>query len=138
RPETVELSAIEGAAATGPEPVRLAAIAALGRIGNASCIDLLLGIAAEANSDLSQPARDALAVLPGDDVNQEVVERLGAAKGGEYLALIELIGERRIEAIDELLAALDRSEQPVRAAALASLGQTIPQDKLSVLIAQAT
>lgn len=138
RPETVELSALESAAGSGPEPVRVAAIAALGRVGNVSCLDLLLGIAAQAESELSQPAKDALAVLPGETVDGEIVGRLDGAERGAYLALIELIGVRRIEAVDSLLAALDNSDAQVRAAALASLGRTIPFERLSVLIEQAT
>ena len=138
RPETVELSAIQTAAASGPEPVRTAAIAALGRVGNATCIDLLLEIAAGANEELVQPAKDALAVLPGDGVDQEIIDRVARSDGKPYLVLIEQIGERRIEAVEPLLLALEDSDEQVRAVALASLGRTIPADRLSVLIEQAT
>jgi len=118
--------------------VRLAAISALGRVGNVSCIDQLLNIAGGSDAELSPSAKQALAVLPGDSVDPEIVARIAKASGGVYLALIELIGERRIAALDPLLKALDNSDQGVRKASLASLGRTVPADKLSILIKQAT
>lgn len=138
RPDTVVLTAIQDAAANGPQPVRVAAISALGRVGDETCLDALLEIAGGSDEELSNAARQALAVLPGEGVNQEIVNRLKSAKGGVYLACIELIGERRIDAVEPLLAALDQNDKQVRAAALASLGETIPADQLSVLIEQVT
>lgn len=138
RPETVVLSAIQDAAASGPTPVRLAAILALGRVGNVSCMELLLNIAGGGEAELSPSAKQALAVLPGDSVDPEIVARVAKATGGVYLALIELIGVRRIAALDPLLKALENSDQAVRAASLASLGRTVPADRLAILITQAT
>jgi hypothetical protein len=46
-----------------------------------------------------------------------------------------LIGLRRIEALPPLLKAMNDADETVRAAALKSLGETVPQDKLSVLVA---
>ena len=136
RPETVVLAAIEEAAASGPQPVRLAAIAALGRVGDESCLDALLEIAGGDDAELSATAKQALAVLSGDGVNEAIVGRLESAEGAVYLATIELIGARRIDAVEPLLAALDHADKNVRAAALSSLGETVPADKLSVLIQQ--
>ena len=136
RPETVVLAAIEEAAASGPQPVRLAAIAALGRVGDESCLDALLEIAGGDDAELSDTARQALAVLPGDGVNQAIIGHLESADGAVYLATIQLIGARRIDAVEPLLAALDHADKNVRAAALSSLGETVPADKLSVLIQQ--
>jgi HEAT repeat protein len=136
RPETVVLTAIQEAAAAGPNPVRVAAIEALGRVGDESCLDSLLEIAGGEDAELAQTAKAALAVLPGDNVNQQIVAHLDSAQGGQYLALIETIGERRIDAVDSLLKAVNNSDQAVRNAALASLGETIPASQLSVLINQ--
>lgn len=138
RPQTVVLAAIQDAAASGPTPTRLAGITALGRVGNATCLDGLLEIAGGSDAELSPAAKAALAVLPGNSVDADIVARVGQAKGGQYIALLELIGARRIAALDPLLKALDHSDNAVRAAALASLGRTVPADKLSILIAQAT
>lgn len=136
RQETVVLAAVRGAAQSGPRPVRLAAVAALGRVGDTSCLAPLLDAACETDEELAQTARTALAALPGDNVDRDIVALLPSAEGPKYLALIELVGQRRIAAIDPLLEALDHSDAAVRVAALTSLGNTVPADKLSVLITQ--
>jgi len=138
RPQTVVLSAIQDAAAGGPTPVRIAAISALGRVGNASCLAGLLEIAGGDDAELAPTAKEALAVLPGDSIDQDIVARVGGAKGGQYIALLELFGARRIDSLDPLLKALEHSDKTVRTAALTSLGHTVPADKLSLLIKQVT
>ena len=136
REDTVVLSAVLKAARNGPQEVRLAAVSALGRVGNVTCLPPLLEIAVEANDELVQAAKTALADLPGETVNREIVELLSKAQGKTYPLLIEVVGQRRIEATDALVKALDHSDKAVRAAALTSLGATVPPQRLSVLIAQ--
>lgn len=136
RQETVVLAAVRDAAQSGPRPVRLAAVAALGRVGDTSCLAPLLDAACEADEELARTAKVALAALPGENVDRDIVALLPSAEGPKYLALIELVGQRRIAAVDPLLEALDHSDSAVRVAALTSLGNTVPADKLSVLIAQ--
>lgn len=138
RPQTVVIAAIQDAAASGPQPVRQAAIAALGRAGNESCFEPLLEIAGGSDPELAQTAKQALAVLPGDGVNRQIIERLDTAGGSTYVALIELVGARSIDAVAQMLQALDHTEPAVRAAALAALGKTVPQGSLSILIEQVT
>jgi HEAT repeat protein len=136
RPQTVVLSAVLQAAEGGPKPVRLAALSALGRIGNATCLDSLLKIAVEADEEVSRGAKTSLAALPGRDVDQGIVQRLERPERKQYALLVELVGERRIEALPLLLKALEHSDQEVRTAALGSLGHTVPPDRLSILISQ--
>ncbi|HXY35497.1 MAG TPA: HEAT repeat domain-containing protein, partial [Planctomycetaceae bacterium] len=133
---TVVLAALLKAAEHGPQPVRLAAIGALGRAGNDSCVALLLNIALDPDADLAKTAKSALIDLSGPAVDRDLVGRLRGAKGKTYPLLIELVGERRIKAVDELVSALENSDDAVRIAALRSLGTTVPADKLSVLITQ--
>jgi HEAT repeat protein len=135
RPETVELPAVMNAAAQGPKPVRLAALTALGKIGDASCLTLLLDVALEADAELTDAAKKSLAELP-PSVDPEIAARLAQAKGKSYPLLIELVGLRRIEATAALVKALDHSDKAVRGAALAALGETVSQQGLSVLITQ--
>jgi HEAT repeat protein len=136
RKETVVLAALLRAAESGPQVVRLAAVSALGRAGNDSCTDLLLHIALDPDTELAGKARTALVDLPGSPVDQDLVARLHGAQGKMYPLLIELVGERRIKAVDDLVQALDNSDDAVRVAALKALGTTVTADKLSVLIAQ--
>jgi HEAT repeat protein len=136
RKATVVLAALLKAASKGPQPVRIAAVAALGRAGDASCLSPLLDIALESDADLAQSAKSALIELPGQNVNQEIVTRLSGAQGKIYPLLLEVVGERRIKAVDDVVKALDNSDDAVRVAALKALGTTVPADKLSVLVAQ--
>jgi HEAT repeat protein len=136
RRETVKLAAILKAAGSGNAQVRLAAIGALGRVGDATCLPPLIDIALESDAELSSAAKEALVILPGETVDKEIVGRLAKAEGKTYPLLIELIGQRQIEASDALLKALKHSDKAVRNSALASLGNTASQKYLSVLITQ--
>ncbi|OYW24485.1 MAG: hypothetical protein B7Z55_02040 [Planctomycetales bacterium 12-60-4] len=136
RPETVDLPVILKAAGPGPLQVRLAALTALGRIGNESCLSSLLDAALDSEADVAQAAQTALGELPGEGVNNDVLARLPNAQGDMYRLLIEVIGQRRIEAVAALLKALDHADSSVRAAALTSLGSTVTPKSLNVLITQ--
>jgi HEAT repeat protein len=136
RPKTVDLATIKKAAGGGAKPVRLAAIAALGRVGDATCLATLLDVAIESDAELVKKAKEALADLPGAAVDKEIASRLSQAQGKTYPVLIELVGQRRIEAIGALTKALDNSDRAVRTAALTALGNTVPDKYLSVLINQ--
>jgi len=134
RKETVKLPAILKAAESGNAQVRLAAIAALGRVGDASCLAPLLEVALESDGELSTAAKEALVSLPGETVNKDIAAKLAKAEGKMYPLLIELVGQRQIEASEALLKALKHSDKEVRASALTSLGNTASQKYLSVLV----
>lgn len=136
RPQT-EVSAISKAAASGPKPVRMAAIKALSRVGDASSLDSLLATSVDADEDLALAAKATLADLPGDKVNSQIATMLPNAKGKSQLVLIELVGQRRIEATPALLKAIDSSDKKVRSAALIALGETVTIKELPILIKQA-
>ena len=76
RPQTVVLIALQRAAESGPQPVRIAAVTAMGKAGNESCTDLLLHIALDPDVDLAKTARSSLVELPGQAVDQDLVGRL--------------------------------------------------------------
>ncbi|RPI90020.1 MAG: PBS lyase [Planctomycetaceae bacterium] len=136
RQETVVLSAVLQAAEKGPKAVRLAAIGALGRVGNASCLSKLLEIAQNSDAELAQSAKGALAGLPGDGVNQEIIARLSKADVKLLPLLIEVVGQRRIDALNDLLKAVDHSDAAVRTSALKALGEIVDLERLSVLVNQ--
>lgn len=136
RPETVVLSAVLQAAGQGPKPVRISAISALGRVGDASCLSALLDIALDADAELAQTARAALANLPGEKVDAQIAALLAKAEGKNFPLLIELVGQRRIDATPALLQALDNPDKAVRSAALTALGETVALQGLSVLVSE--
>jgi HEAT repeat protein len=136
REQTVQLASIVKAAEQGPQPVRMAAIGALGRVGDASCLATLLQVGLEPDADLAQAAKAALAELQDEAVNEQIVARLSDAQGAMYPLLIELVGQRRIDATSELLKALDHSDSAVRTAALSALGETVDLNDLPALVSQ--
>src|SRR5205823_3595120 len=79
RKDTVDPAAILKAARSGPALVRLAAISALGRVGDAKSLGPLLEIATESDAEIAQTAKEALADLPGQAIDKEIVARLDQA-----------------------------------------------------------
>ena len=136
RPDTVVLAAVLKAAEQGPKEVRLSAIDALARVGDLSCLDSLLKMALDADADLSQTAKVTLAEVPGEKIDTQILALLESAKGKMYPLLLQLVGQRRIDAVPELLKAIDHSDKDVRSAALIALGETVRLQKLPVLISQ--
>jgi HEAT repeat protein len=134
RGDAEAMPAMLEAVKSGPPAVRIAAIEVLKSIGDASSVPVLLQIAAEDDADVAAAAIATLTALPGDEVDADLVARLGAAAGAERLALIELVGARRIDAVPPLIEAIDDSDAAVRAAALKALGQVAKLDNVSVLI----
>lgn len=134
RKGTIDLAAVQKAAASGHKQVRLAAVEALGRVGNATCVASLLEAAVDADADLAKTAKEALVALPGTAVDKDIVARLGSAQGKTYPVLIEVVGQRRLDATAALLKALTSSDRAVRAAALTAFGNTASEKYLSVLI----
>ncbi len=136
RPDTVVLAAVLKAAEQGPKEVRLSAIDALGRVGDLSCLDSLLKMALDTDADLSQIAKITLAEVPGEKIDTQILVLLESARGKMYPLLLQLVGQRRIDAVPELLKAIDNSDKDVRSAALIALGETVRLQKLPVLISQ--
>lgn len=141
-PGTVDASTIiQLAAQPGSKEVRMAALMAIGRTGDATCVVPLLQVAAE-SEDLVAPVKAALVGVPDEALNQVIVDSLSSIAANSPQAdvqrqlLLEVIGQRRISATPQLLKALDSPKPNIRAAALESLGSTVAQDQLSLLIAQ--
>ena len=132
------LPALLAAAQNGPKHVRMVALRALGRQGDVSCVGALLAAAVQSDAELAQTAAEALAALPGNQVDADIAARLRDAAGKPRLALIAAAGERRIAAaVPALLAAAEDADAPTRCCALTALGQTVALDNLPVLIAAA-
>jgi HEAT repeat protein len=132
------LRAVRSAAESENKELRMAAVRALGHVGDVSCLDLLLANAAHADREIASAARTALAELPDPRVSEALVARLNQADTPSDSVLIAAIGERGIDAGQALITALDHPDSAVRAAALSALGNTISFAKLPLLIKAAT
>jgi hypothetical protein len=77
-----------------------------------------------------------LAGLPGEKINAEMLARLPKADGKTLPVLIEIIGQRRIDAVPDLVKAVNHPDAAVRGAALTALGATVAAKDLPVLVKQ--
>jgi len=130
------LAAVAGP--TNSKPVRLAAIEALGRTGSFAVVGPLLVAAADDDSGIADTARAAVAALEGDAVNKEIAKRLAGADAKVLPALLELVGRRRIDAVEAVLPLVKHGDEKIRTAALVALGPTVDLDNLDVLVVAAT
>jgi HEAT repeat protein len=122
----------------GPRDVRLAAVRALGRIGDAGSLAPLLAVAVETDADLAAVAKAAIADLPPAGVDEALRAKLSGADAATLPLLLDLVGRRRLAtALPDVLVALQGGERTVREAALAALGETIDLDRLNVLVERA-
>jgi len=135
RGDASALPAVLQAAKSGPLAVRIAALHVIPRLGNVSCVPTLLDVASEDNAELVQAAKESLQGLPGDDIDAELTTRLEHADAKVRVALIAVVGQRRIAAaVPSLLKAADDSDGKIRSAALTALGSTVGAGDLSILI----
>jgi len=136
RSDAAVTPAVLQAVTRGPKQARIAAIGIVRRAGDASCVPTLLEIAIDSDPELAQAAQGALAGLAGEKVDAEIAARLPTAEGKTLALLIELVGQRRIDATAALLKALDNSDATIRSAALTALGETVDLKGIPVLVAQ--
>jgi len=137
RGDAAAAPAVLAAAKSGPNNVRIAAFGVLGRVGSTPCVPILLDAALEADAELAHAAKATLAGLPDKEVDADLLARLPKAEGKLRVVLLDVAGQRRIEAaLPTLLKAADDADAQVRAAALAALGSTLGQRDLPVLIAR--
>jgi HEAT repeat protein len=122
----------------GHKQVRLAAIQVLGQAGDASAVPVLIEIATGDDSELLTAAKEALASVPGEQVNKDLASRLAEANGKTLDVLIELVGRRRINAVAELIKVFHSSDDATRNAALVALGATAGPKDLPLLISELT
>ena len=125
-------------AARGDDPaVRLAAIRAIGRCGDASAAAGLLEIAAGAGPAVLTAVRQAIATMPVDGVNEVIVTRLAGSDAGSLPLVIGLVGDRRITtAAGAVLPFVEHADPAVRTAAMTALGSVIKLKDLGMLVAK--
>lgn len=103
-PKGTVLPTILGAARSPLEGVRIAALKALEKAGDASTVEFLAGAAAKSSGKEQEAARTSLWGLKGRDVDEAVLSYLANEPGEDVLnELIMSIGERRIFAAKSVL-----------------------------------
>jgi len=116
-------------------PVRTAAIAALGPLGEAGDLPVLLELLAADDVSVQQAARGSLVRVQGDGLSQALATAMRQAAPKERIALIEILASRRaLDAIPQLLEAAVANEPTVRGAAMSALGQLADPSQIDGLV----
>ena len=122
RSDSAVLPAVQKAAQNGPKDLRITAINILIRLGDVSCVPILLEAATENDAELKQAAAETLVRLPGKDVDADLIARLPQARGKQQQLLIELAGQRQIsQALPAVVASLQNSDSGIRGAAVGTI-----------------
>jgi HEAT repeat protein len=120
---------------TGDEKVKLAAVQALKKIGDASVLSVLIDAANSGDETLAAAANDALGSLPGKEVDAAIVGLLENGDVKTKTAAIKLIEDRRItSAYPQLNQALKNENADVRKASLKAIGQTATLNDFPTLL----
>lgn len=110
RGDAVALPAVIAAIKSKDESVRVAALKAVGQIGNASSVSLLAQQAATAKGEEQKAARESLYRLRGPEVDAAILQSLPSAAADVKVELISAVGERNIGGSIEMLLRTARDE----------------------------
>ena len=114
--------------------VRIAAIKALGILGDASSIDLLVARALEGGPE-QEAARESLYRMRGVDVDRAIVSKLGIGDPDMKIEMLEGIGQRNITSAVQTVMNLTGDDEPrVRRDAVKTLGLIGSPDALPEII----
>ncbi|MCL2347223.1 MAG: HEAT repeat domain-containing protein [Planctomycetaceae bacterium] len=133
RGDKAALPALIGGVKSENEAIRLAAIRALMVVGDVSAVDVLLDAAIEndGNSAVAKAAQYTLIWIPGDAVDQKIVDILKNGKPAAQAVAIKLVEERRIkEAFPIIWEMMGNNDEKVRQAAAQAIAQTGGLDSL--------
>jgi HEAT repeat protein len=117
------------------EPVRLAAVSALGSLGETADLKTLVQLLAAGSPAEKTAARTSLTRLRGDAVLAAIAAEIEHAPPPTAVALIEILMTRRaLDTIPQLLTASMGSDSTVRTAAMAALGQMAPTEHIGGMV----
>ena len=127
--------AVVTAAKSEDEPVRIAALRALGQLGDDTTVGLLAKAAAGARGTEQKAARDSLYRLRGPKVDQVILDEIQKAQAPTKVELISSIGERNIGAgVAPLLKTAEDSDRKVRTESFRVLKVVAAPEHLPALV----
>ncbi len=131
RGDETALSAILAKLKNDSPPVQLAAIDAIGALGDGSAVAVLLSAANEATAET---VLGSLVALQGADVNTALMK---AVESSDVSAVaVQALGKRRAQEAVDLLFRLSKADSPaISQEAIVALGMTAPQDRFLDLLA---
>ena len=131
RGDSMALPAVLAKLKSDSPALQLAAIDAVGALGNGSSVPMLLSAA---NGDVADAALDSLVALQGADVNAALIK---AAESPETSAVaVKALGKRRVKEAVDLFFQLSKSDSAAIAEeATVALGRTVSEDRFLELLA---
>ncbi|MFH1718090.1 MAG: HEAT repeat domain-containing protein [Planctomycetota bacterium] len=136
RGDPAALPAIVAGANGADAGVRMAALSAIGRLGDSSHVDLLVQVAAkDIGSAEKSIALNSLTLLRGDRVDDAIVRNMQDSKPTMRSQLIEVLFDRNaVEAVPALLLEAANPDPKVRRAAFKALGRLAGEKDLPSLV----
>ena len=122
-------------AKSGPKPVRLAAIAALPELAQASAVPVLVENFADADKDIVAASQTALAAMSVKEADDAVLAMLTSADNFRRLDGITMVARRRItSAVPQLLKLSTDTNADIRLAAVKQLGDLAGENDIPAFL----
>ena len=135
RGDTLALPAVIETVKSSDESVRVAALKAIGQLGNAASVPLLAQQAAATKGAEQKAARESLYRLRGAEVDAAILQGLPSAPAGIKVELIGAIGERNIgDSVKALLTTATDDDRKVRLESFKVLKVIAKPDDLPALV----
>ncbi|MEW6357839.1 MAG: HEAT repeat domain-containing protein [Planctomycetota bacterium] len=134
RGDRAAMPAVVEAAKISDEQVRIAAIRALQDLGDASCIGLLVAVAAKTKDAEQATARRSLYRLRGEDIDGAILSAVKNADTPIRLEIIAALAERGATAAAPTLLTIAKKDAAARKEALAALGALADEKSLPALL----
>jgi len=136
RGDPAALPAITALSKSGDSEVRKAALHAVGKLGDASCVGFLVQVAAGASSSKEKAAAmNSLNQLPGDGVDDAIVKAMQSSQASSRSELIQVLYDRNAAgAVPALLAEAENPDSKVRRAAFKALSRLAGEKDMPSLV----
>jgi HEAT repeat protein len=135
RGDVVALPAVVASVKTGEESVRIAALKAIGQLGDDSSVGLLAETAAQNRGAEQKAARESLYRLRGSKVDEAILKGISETKPKTRVELIKSAGQRNITAgVEILLKTAKDPDRKVRIESLKVLKVIASPDNLPALV----
>lgn len=129
------LARITAAAKSSDKAVRLAALEALGKIGDAATVPLLAEAAAKADKEEGDTARTGLSMLRGADIDGAILVGMPTGDAPVRVELVRGLAARNaVAAVPQLFEIAKDPDPAVRAESFKALGELAEPDRLPALL----
>ncbi len=135
RGESGALYAVNAAAKSDNQAVQLAALSALGRLGNQDSVPTLLDLAANGSGEVQRTARASLTTIPGQQADVAVLKIAQEGAGALQLEALRTLASRRAIRTTPALLDLAAAKDPaVRAESLSALRVLAGEEDMAALL----